>query len=428
MRLPFRPGLWPRWRLAVLVIVSLLGGAACSAAPAPAERITQVAPTRTPTRVPTRTPTRVPTRTPLPAPIGGIVQIAAGGAHSCALTNAGGVWCWGLNWNGQLGDGTTATRLTPVAVSGLGSGVRAIALGDSRSCALTSGGAVLCWGSNNNGELGDGTLVERRTTPVAVRTLGSGVQAIAAGGSGSNGSRCALLGSGAVRCWGANAFGQLGDGSTTERRAPVAVSTLNRGVQAIDVGGSHACALTGLGVFVCWGDNTVGRLGDGSTNLSSVPVAVSLVSRGSVISAGETHTCAVNRDGAVFCWGRNHNGQLGDGTTADRRTRRLVSGMTSGMTAVAAGAWHGCALTSDGAVRCWGRNQSGQLGDGSGADRSVPVALPLLGSGVRALAAGSEHSCALTTAGAVFCWGYNTVGAVGDGSTTGRLQPVPVVR
>ncbi|MBU6335965.1 MAG: RCC1 repeat-containing protein, partial [Chloroflexi bacterium] len=385
-------------------------------------------PTRTPTRVPTRTPTRVPTRTPLPAPISGIVQIAAGGAHSCALTSAGGVWCWGLNWNGQIGDGTTTNRLTPVAVSGLGSGVRAIALGDSHSCALTSGGAVLCWGSNNNGELGDGTLVERRTTPVAVRTLGSGVQAIAAGGSGSNGSSCALLGSGAVRCWGANAFGQLGDGSTTDRRAPVAVSTLNSGVQAIDVGGSHACALTGLGVFVCWGDNTFGQLGDGSTNSSSVPVAVSLVSRGSAISAGEAHTCAVNRDGAVFCWGRNHIGQLGDGTTADRRTRRLVSGMTSGMTAVAAGARHSCALTSGGAVRCWGRNQSGQLGDGSGADRSVPVALPLLGSGVRALAAGSEHSCALTTAGAVFCWGYNVVGAVGDGTTTGRLQPVPVVR
>jgi alpha-tubulin suppressor-like RCC1 family protein len=428
MRLPFRPGLWPRWRLAVLVIVSLLGGAACSAAPAPGERIMQVAPTRTPTRAPTRTPTRVPTRTPLPTPIGGIVQIATGGAHSCALTGAGGVWCWGLNWNGQLGDGTTTTRLTPVAVSSLGSGVRAIALGDSHSCALTSGGAVLCWGSNNNGELGDGTLVERRTTPVAVRTLGSGVQAIAAGGSGSNGSSCALLVSGAVRCWGANAFGQLGDGSTTDRNSPAAVSTLGSGVRAIDVGGSHACALTGFGSFVCWGDNAFGQLGDGSTTRSSVPVAVSLVSRGSVISAGETHTCAVNRDGAVFCWGRNHIGQLGDGTTADRRTRRLVSGMTSGMTAVAAGARHGCALTSGGAVRCWGRNQSGQLGDGSGADRSVPVALPLLGSGVRALAAGSEHSCALTTAGAVFCWGYNAVGAVGDGTTTGRLQPVPVVR
>ncbi len=422
----YRSDSWPRWSSPLLVVVLLAGIAACTTAPDDAA-VMQTAPTRTPTRVATRTPTRIPTRTPTPAPIAGIVQIAAGGAHSCALTSAGGVWCWGSNWFGQLGDGTTTRRLTPVAVSGLSSGVRAIAVGTEHTCALTSGGAVLCWGGNNNGQLGDGTSVNR-LTPVAVRTLTSGVRAIAAGGLASNGSSCALLDSGAVRCWGANALGQLGDGSTTDRSTPVAVATLTSGVTAIDVGGSHACALTGFGSFVCWGDNAFGQLGDGTLERSSVPVAVSLVTRGVAVAAGATHTCALNRDGAIFCWGRNQFGQLGDGTTTDRRTRRLVSGLNAGMTGIAVGDQHGCALANDGTVRCWGRNYSGQVGDGSGIDRSVPVALAPFGGGVRALANGADHSCALTTAGAVFCWGYNTVGAVGDGTTIDRGRPTPVVR
>ena len=242
-----------------------------------------------------------------------ITAIATGGEHTCALTSGGGVTCWGDNTYGQLGDGTTANSTTPVAVAGLSSGVNAIAAGAYHTCALTSGGGVMCWGWNAYGQLGDGTTANS-TTPVAVAGLSSGVIAIAAGG----GHTCALTSSGGATCWGWNASGELGDGTTTDRLTPVAVVGLSSGVTAIATGAYHTCALTRDGGATCWGWNASGELGDGTTANSFTPVAVVGLSSGvSAIAASYAHTCALTSGGGVMCWGWNAYGQLGDGTTND---------------------------------------------------------------------------------------------------------------
>jgi alpha-tubulin suppressor-like RCC1 family protein len=206
-----------------------------------------------------------------------VVAIAAGDYHTCALTSAGAAKCWGANARGQLGDGTTHGRHAPVAVSGLASGVTAIAADRNHSCALTIAGAVKCWGLNAYGELGDGTTT-RRLTPVAVSGLAGSVTAISAGETHS----CALTSAGAVECWGGNREGALGDGTRADRHTPVAVSGLGSGVKAITARGSfydgsprgYSCALTNTGRAKCWGWNLYGQLGDGTTTDRHKPVAV----------------------------------------------------------------------------------------------------------------------------------------------------------
>jgi alpha-tubulin suppressor-like RCC1 family protein len=299
----------------------------------------------------------------------GVIAIAAGRYHTCALTSGGGVRCWGFNGSGQLGDGTATNRLTPVNVVGLSSGVVAIAAGNDHTCARTSGGGVKCWGSNGSGQLGDGTTTYR-LTPVNVVGLSSGVIAIATGGWHT----CALTSSGGVRCWGFNLFGQLGDGTTTSRSTPVNVVGLSSGVAAIAAGELHTCARTTTGGVRCWGDNSSGQLGDGTTTDRSIPVNVVGLSSGvAAIAAGSYHTCALISGGGVRCWGNNWYGQLGDGTWTSRNTPVDVVGLSSGVVAVTAGKWHTCALTSGGGVKCWGYNYDGQLGNGEMGYRTTPV-------------------------------------------------------
>jgi alpha-tubulin suppressor-like RCC1 family protein len=303
--------------------------------------------------------------------------IAAGGAfcpkcgsHTCALTKAGGVECWGYNGHGQIGDGTgTSTRLTPVGVKNLASGVAAIAAGSSHTCALTKAGGVKCWGGNYYGQIGDGTK-KTRLTPVDVVGLTSGVAAIAAGSSHT----CALTKAGGVKCWGRNPFGQIGDGTTTDRRGPVDVKHLASGVAAIAAGGSHTCALTKAGGVECWGLNASGQIGNGTTTDRLTPVGVKNLASGvAAIAAGSSHTCAVTKAGGVKCWGYNGYGQIGNGTTTDRRGPVDVKNLTSGVAAIAAGAAHTCALTAAGGAKCWGYNGDGQIGDGTTTDRLTPV-------------------------------------------------------
>ncbi len=349
-------------------------------------------------------------------------KMAAGSGHTCALTAGGGVVCWGRNDYGQLGDGTTTYQPTPVAVSGLASGVTAIAAGNDHTCALTAGGGVVCWGFNGDGELGDGTTTDQ-WTPVAVSGLTSGVKAIAAGGWHT----CAVTAADAVVCWGWNGYGQLGDGTTTDSLTPVAASGLASGVASVAAAGYHTCARTALGAALCWGDNSVGQIGDGTTTQRETPTGVSGLSSGvATIAAAGYHTCAVTSGGAALCWGWNDYGQLGDGTTTQREKPTAVSGLTSGVASIAVGAYQSCALTSGGGVLCWGANWYGQLGDGTTTQRETPVAVSGLASGVASLTGGVYHTCAVTTAGAGTCWGSNIDGQLGDGTTTDRWTPTPV--
>jgi alpha-tubulin suppressor-like RCC1 family protein len=345
---------------------------------------------------------------------GSVSAISAGDYHTCALTTGSGLKCWGWNGNGQLGNSSTTDSYVPVDVSGLTSGVSAIGAGGSHTCAVTTGGGVKCWGENLNGQLGNNSTTDS-SVPVAVSGLTSGVSAIAAGRYHT----CALTSSGGVKCWGDNEAGQLGNNSTDDSYVPVDVSGLTSGVSAISAGYLHTCAITTTGGVKCWGENSDGRLGNNSTATSLVPVDVyNLTSGVSAISAGYYHTCAVTTGGGVKCWGGNSNGQLGNSSTTDSHIPVDVSSLTGGASAISAGGGHTCALTTGGGVKCWGYNAFGQLGNSLTTDSHVPVDVSGLASGINAISVGYGHTCALTTGGTVKCWGLNGNGQLGNNSTT----------
>jgi alpha-tubulin suppressor-like RCC1 family protein len=351
---------------------------------------------------------------------GGVAAVSAGGRHTCALMAAdGSLLCWGDNTSGQLGSGTTGGQsASPQAVPGL-SGLQAVSAGSTHTCALTSGGAAQCWGANSQGQLGDNSQTTR-PSPVAVTGLDSGVTAISAGWSFT----CAVV-NGAAKCWGVNFQSQLGNPVYLNSPVPVDVTGLGSGVTAIEAGGQHACALTTAGAVLCWGNGP--QLGDGVGKLSAVPVSVTGMSAGATqLSAGYSHTCAVTPQGGV-CWGLNNEGQLGGGADPGYQALpRDVLGLTSGALAVSTGADHTCALTTAGGIKCWGGNAEGQLGDGSTINRGVPVVVSGMTGGMHAVSAGYYFTCALSDLGAVWCWGLNSSGQLGDGTTEGRLQPVAV--
>ena len=373
--------------------------------------------------------------------------ISAGSAHTCAIVEGKAAYCWGDNFNGQLGvgdDSVTDSNL-PVAVVQtpadtaastaavlLDSGVAVISAGANHTCVIhnTAGEgetevlAAKCWGRNANGQLGNDSTTESHI-PVAVSTLDSGVSAISTGVSHT----CAIH-SGAAKCWGFNSAGQLGDSSEAEKTTPMQVMGLTSQVTAISTGG-HTCAIHS-GAAKCWGSNVNGKLGDGTTDNSNVPVAVVqtpadtatgtaavlLDSGVSAISVGGAHTCAVH-SGTAKCWGLNNLGQLGNSTTTNSPTPVDVTGLTSQVTAISAGNTHTCAVHS-GTAKCWGENDAGQLGSGSTTASNVPVQVTGLTSQVTAISAGEAHTCAIHN-GVAKCWGLNGSGRLGagDGATSG---------
>lgn len=349
-----------------------------------------------------------------------VAPLSLGINHACALKADRTVACWGSNAYGELGDGTTTDRLTPVTVSGL-SNVAAVVAGYEHSCALKTDGTVACWGHNQAGQLGDGTTLPH-PTPMAVSGV-SGVVAI----TGGNAHVCGLKAGGTVTCWGFNSYGQLGNGKTaTIVSTAVEVSNLTDAV-AITAGANTNCALRAGGTVVCWGDNRYGGIGDGSTTNRTTPVAVSGLSGAVAVAAGTTHGCAIKTDKTVVCWGENGFGQLGDGTTTDHLTPvTAVSDLTDAV-AIDGGVSHHCAIKSDGKVVCWGRSEEGQLGDGTYTfKRTTPVAVSGLTDAV-VVTATWYSSCALKADGTVACWGWNPVGQLGDGTKdTTRLAPVEV--
>ncbi len=353
---------------------------------------------------------------------GWATQITAGHVHTCALTVDSGVKCWGFNTAGQLGDATTRPRAAAADVLGLGEGVVLISAGSSHTCALTPASGVKCWGENADGQLGDGTTVDR-LTPVDVVGLSSGVRGVSAGERHT----CAVLNSGAVKCWGNNAYGQLGDGTATSHVTPVDVVGLISGVQALDAGDDHTCAIDGEGGVKCWGDNRAGELGDGTQLSRLSPIDVVGLDGGTrAVSAGGSFTCVLTVNGDVKCWGYNGYGQLGDGTTTWRLTPVDVVGLSAGVTALQAGGGHSCVLTESGGVKCWGFNSYGQLGDGTITWRLTPVAVTGLSAGATAVSAGDLHTCAVLAGGAAQCWGWNEYAQLGDGTTVWRRTPVDV--
>lgn len=347
-------------------------------------------------------------------------SLAGGASHTCAVTEAGGVKCWGVNDRGQLGDGSNTTRWLPTDVQGLSTGVTSVATGSSHSCALLTSGSVKCWGYNFSGQLGDGGTSDR-TTPATVLSL-TGVASLTAGPNHT----CALTTLGAVKCWGYNGYGRLGNNSLTDSPTPVNVSGLASGVSFIASGYSHTCAVLTTGQVKCWGHNLYGQLGDGTTTNSRVPIATSGINNAQSLSGGFKHTCAVTTAGGVKCWGGNDDGQLGDGSNLNTLIPVDVPGLSSGVNSIAIGNYHTCVSTIDGAAKCWGRNLLGQLGVGNTTNSPAPVDVVGLAGDVKYVITGASHSCAVMDNGSAKCWGANSYGQLGDNSTTHRPTPIDV--
>ncbi len=340
------------------------------------------------------------------------LDVRTGRYHTCARGGDGSLWCWGLNSSGQLGDGTSTSSTSPVTVL---SGVAGVTLGEAHTCAWLDDGSARCWGLNANGQLGDGTTVSS-ATPVAVAGL-AGVTQMVAGVAHT----CALLTDGTVQCWGANAAGELGDGTVTSRGTAASVSGLT-GAQSLAAGYNHTCAVRTGGDVVCWGYNFHGQLGDGTRTQRETPVTVAITGA-EQLEAGVGHTCARLTAGTVSCWGDNQSGQLADPMVGVRRaTPGPISGLSDAVE-LGGGAYHICARRMNGTLRCWGSNLYGQLGDGTGTGAG-PVDV-MFSEPARAVSRGpaSNHSCVQLADGSALCWGLNSAGQLGDGTTTDRPAP-----
>jgi alpha-tubulin suppressor-like RCC1 family protein len=475
------------------------------------------------------------TPSPTPVAVAGnlrFARIRAGQGYTCGLTIGGGVYCWGDSAHvGRLGLFISNSALVPTAVIG-GQTFADLSLDPTfHACALTTGGEAYCWGANGYGDIGDGTQIPR-TVPTAVHAGGARFQAIAAGGGDVVGPfTCALTAAGEVYCWGSNVNGELGLNPASLFSAWIPVRSAAGPYVSLAVGGGSVCAITAAGTAECWGRNLTGQLGDGTNSDRFTPTPVPGVAFGR-ISVGTYHTCGASTTGGLWCWGSNQSGQLGaflgnpathpapvkvnpgppaalhitgpasavagqtiapavtvsakdafgdvagvgaspvtialganpGSATLGGTTTATVSGGAaafasltigaagSGYTLVAsypgipadtsapftvtvpvnvtavplsAGVSHACEIRSGGAVWCWGGNAAGQLGDGTTGDASLPVQVAAAPSFV-AVSAGDDHTCALTSAGAAYCWGGNGVGQLGNGGTGTGLTPTAV--
>jgi alpha-tubulin suppressor-like RCC1 family protein len=416
--------------VAVLLLLGLLGPVGATTGPAAAAT--------------------VPAAPPPEGFLAAVAQVDAGDGHVCARMTSGQVRCWGRNFWGQIGDGTDDSRSLPTTVLAPNgakplTGVAQIDVG-FHTCARLTNGQGLCWGGNEAGQLGNGTtnpspLPRGVTLPSGLRLTG-----IAQIGAGLYFS-CARLTSGHVRCWGDNAGGQIGDGTTTDRRRATLVTLPGgaplTGVTQLSVGSEHACAKTTASQVRCWGTNNSGALGDGTTtSRGRARLVLNGPGTGPLggvvqVMAGNGHTCFRVAGGQVRCVGQNGNGELGDGTQVNRRRPVVVrasagAGPLTGVQLLGTSGGHQtCVRVQGPQVRCWGDNGDGRLGDGTVISRSRPVTvldptgtIPL--GGVAHVSTGYHFTCARLSSGQARCWGNNDDGQLGDGTTTDRWLPVVV--
>ena len=300
--------------------------------------------------------------------------VVSAGGHTCARKTSGRLFCWGDNFYGQLGIGDhRQPHPTPVEVSGGFTDWTDIAAGGTFTCALRSTGRLFCWGLDFNGQLGDGANADQ-LTPVEVAGGSTDWTAVSAGRENA----CALKTSGRLYCWGRNDHGQLGDGTTTDRSTPVEVSGAATDWAAVSTGARHTCAVKTSGRLFCWGGDARGRLGNGGAVTGDKPTPVEVAGGATdwaQVGAGTTDTCAVKTSGRMFCWGSDADGRLGNGgANVDRAAPVEVAGSSVGWRSVGVGAFHACARKTSGRLFCWGRDRQGQLGNGEPRHYSdVPV-------------------------------------------------------
>lgn len=352
---------------------------------------------------------------------GSFTSVDIGANASCGVTTAGLGFCWGNNLYGQLGNSSTSSSTTPVGIVG-GLTLRSISVGSLAyfACGLTTAGAAYCWGYNDYGQLGNGTFVNS-TTPAAV----AGNLTFTSMSAGEGGHACAITTGGAAYCWGYNGSGQLGVPAVAYSSTPLAVSggltfaSLSAGENG------QSCGVATGGVGYCWGSNTNGELGNGSTANTSTPTTVSGGLSFKSLATGFASTCGLTTSGAAYCWGDNTYGELGNGSTTNSATPVAVSGNLS-FASVSVGDAFACGLTTGGSAYCWGYNGEGQLGDGSTIRSALPTAV-FGGLTYASVSAGYSSACAVTAGGAAYCWGNNAFGELGNQSVQTALTPALVV-
>jgi hypothetical protein len=340
-----------------------------------------------------------------------LMGVVASGSTSYALTD-GSPMEWGEatgGWNSP-----TLTSWVPDAT--------AFAAGYFHGCNIRKDGTVWCWGQNTDGQVGPGIPVGSAILDQSLVPLPGPATLVSAGGRHS----CAYVPGSGIYCWGSNSDGQLGNGGTASSATPVLVTNSTfYNIRALSGGTFHNIVTTGDGHYLAWGRNSSGQYGDGTTNSSRVAIRIIMDDTVVGAAAGDSHSCNVHADGSVWCWGDNAYGQLGDGTNVPHRMPARVTGL-SGATQVSAGEFHSCARLGDGRVACWGKNSDGEIGDLTATHRWAPVFVNLGSDTALTVTSGFSYNCVMTAALGATCWGYNGFGQIGDGTFNNAWSPVKI--
>jgi len=349
--------------------------------------------------------------------------LTASTVNTCGLRSDHSLWCWGENFDGQLGNGTKTRSLIRVRI-GTATDWASLAGGDFHSCAIKTNGTAWCWGFNSAGQLGNGAT-STATTPVQVGSAADWAKVDA-----GNAHTCGIKTDGTAWCWGSNAQLQLGTATPLNSQGNYnASSPVQVGVDtewtSISAGGRHTCALRTDGTAWCWGSNEFGRLGDGTVQDRGTPTQVGADTDWSTISANASHTCATKTDGTAWCWGLNQQAQLGNGTKTNSIVPAQVGSGTTWVSVIGT-EFHSCGLRTDGVAWCWGDNGRGQLGAGSTAVESIPPLQVVSSSPWASLSASFVQTCGVTTTGEAFCWGEGGNGQFGNGQQTISIVPTAV--
>ena len=337
-----------------------------------------------------------------------------------------GLWSWGYNTQGELGDNTTTGKSIPVQTITYGSKWKLVSGGGYHTAAVKTDGTLWLWGHNSNGQLGDNTITQR-SSPVQTVTFDTNWKLVACG----NYHTAAIKTDGTLWTWGQNNNGQLGDNTTTNRSSPVQTVTFGTNWKLVSCGRYYTAAIKTDGTLWSWGNNSnAGSLGDNTrTNRSSPVQTVTFGTNWKLVSCGREHTAAIKTDGTLWTWGRNAEGQLGDNTTTGKSSPvqtvtfatnwKFVSSSTCG--------YHTAAIKTDGTLWTWGRNTNGQLGDNTNTGRSSPVQTVTFGTNWKSLSCGGLHTFAIKTDGTLWGWGVNSLGMLADNTTTPKSSPIQTI-